>query len=56
MTSNTEEQTKAEASASARAPEAPTKANAAPHKPRVAPTKPKAGKKGHTSQGARQSP
>jgi hypothetical protein len=45
MTSNTEEQTKTEASASARAPEAPTKANVAPRKPRVARSKPKSGKK-----------
>jgi len=45
MTSNTEEQTNTEASASARAPEVPTKANVAPQKPRVAPSKGKSGKK-----------
>jgi hypothetical protein len=45
MTSNTEEQTKTEASASARAAEVPTKANPAQRKPRVAPSKPKSGKK-----------
>jgi len=45
MTSNIEEQTKPEASASTRAPEVPTKANVAPRKPRVAPPKPKSGKK-----------
>ena len=45
MTSNAEEQSKTEASASARAPEVPTKANVAPRKPRVAPSKGKSGKK-----------
>lgn len=45
MTSNTEEQSKTEAGASARAPEVPTKANVAPRKPRVAPSKPKSGNK-----------
>jgi len=45
VTSNTEEQTKTEASASSRAPEVPTKANVAPRKHRVAPSKPKSGKK-----------
>ena len=45
MTSNTEEQTKTEASASARAPEVPTKANVAPRKPHVTPSKGKSAKK-----------
>jgi hypothetical protein len=45
MTSNTEEQTNTEASASARAPEVPTKANVAPQKPRVAPSKGKSARK-----------
>jgi len=51
MTSNTEEQSKTEAGASARAPEVPTKANVAPRRPRVAPSKPNSGKKA-TSQKA----
>ena len=49
MTSNAEEQIKTEASASARAPEVPTKANVAPRKPRVAPSKPKSRKKATTA-------
>ena len=49
MTSNTEEQTRTEASAPARAPEVPTKANVAPRKPRVAPSKPKSRKKATTA-------
>jgi len=44
MTSTTEEQTKTEASASARAQEVATKANVAPRKPRVAPSKPRSAK------------
>ena len=50
MTSNTEEQSKTEAGAPARAPEAPTKANVAPRKPRVAPSKPKSAKKATPAQ------
>jgi hypothetical protein len=56
VTSNTEEQSKTEASASARAPEVPTKANVAPRKPRVAPPKPKSGKEATPAKRAAKSP
>jgi hypothetical protein len=56
MTSNTEEQTKTEASALARAPEAPTKANVAPRKPRIAQSKPKSGKRATPAKGRAKAP